>query len=376
MTPQKSGVIIKRCLINFHCRKNMKKITIELKQKKYPVYLGYPVSRIGKLFDRHSCGKRILVITDENVSRLYSETICKSLAHCGKRVKLAVIKPGEQSKTIRTAYNLIKECSLSGMDRSDTIVALGGGVVCDLAGFVASIYLRGIGLVSIPTSLLAQVDASVGGKTAVNLPWGKNLIGSFYQPCFVVMDFSTLDTLPAREIAQGMAEVIKCAVIRSRKLFNLLCDVHPSEIEKHISTIVHECIMIKKSVVEADEQEKKGIREILNFGHTIGHAIEINSRNLNHGECVSLGMIAETFLSMTRGYCSETLFKNVKELVKKFSLPSKTNVNAKKVADALVYDKKTKMGRIRFVLPLRIGSVKTGVEISPEEVISTWEKWQ
>ncbi|HOC02694.1 MAG TPA: 3-dehydroquinate synthase [Candidatus Ratteibacteria bacterium] len=354
----------------------MKKIVVNLKQKRYPVYLGCSISKIGELLKEHTCGVRVVVITDKNVGQLYSERIRTILINCEKKVKVVEIKPGEQSKTIKTVYDIIKECSLFGLDRSDIIIALGGGVVCDIAGFVASIYLRGIRFISIPTSLLAQVDASVGGKTGINLPWGKNLVGTFYQPYFVIMDFSTFDTLPKKEISQGIAEVIKYAVIRSKTLFNLLMDIDPSQIEKYIDTIVYECIVIKKKVVEADEQEKKGIREILNFGHTIGHAIEINSKRLNHGESISLGMIAETFLSMKKGYCSEVLFNDVKSLVKKFSLPFKTDIDVKKVADTLVYDKKVKMGKIRFVLPLRVGAVKTGVEISPEEVISTWGDWQ
>ncbi len=354
----------------------MKTIIVTLKEKQYPVYIDYSIANMGNLLKKHLCGNKMLVITDTNVNRFYSKMVCKNLKDSGKNVQLAVIQAGEQSKTIKTVYDLLKKCSLFKMDRTDVIVALGGGVVCDIAGFVASIYLRGIRFISIPTSLLAQVDASIGGKTAINLPWGKNLVGSFHQPYFVLMDFSTLNTLPKKEIAQGMAEVIKYAVIGSKKLFRLLNIIKFSQIKTHILPIVYECVLIKKKVVELDEKEEKGIREILNFGHTIGHAIEINSKKLNHGESISLGMIAETFLTVEMGYCSKQLFNDIQTLVKKFSLPVRTTLKAKKVADSLVYDKKMNNGKIRFVLPVCIGAVKTGIEIQPEEVIATWRKWQ
>jgi len=288
---------------------------------------------------------------------------------------LKVLKHGEKSKTIKVAYELLRECSLFGMDRSDIIVALGGGVICDIAGFVSSIYLRGIRFVSVPTSLLAQVDASIGGKTAINLPWGKNLIGTFHQPFFVVMDFATLKTLPEREISQGMAEIIKSAIIRSKKLFNFLENIEKTKINNHFKNLVYECVLIKKGVVENDEKEEKGIREILNFGHTLGHAIEINSKQLNHGESVAVGMIGETFLALIKGYCSYTTFDRIRNMIKTYDLPIKSDVSGKKVTESLLFDKKTKGGKYRFVLPIRIGAVKTGVEITADEVISNWEKW-
>ncbi|MGB9642702.1 MAG: 3-dehydroquinate synthase [Candidatus Ratteibacteria bacterium] len=353
----------------------MEILTVSLSNVIYPIYLDYPLKKIGNLFHKHQCGKKILVITDENVARLYADVVVKSVSSM-KNVHLSVVKPGESSKTIKVAYQLIKECSLFGMDRTDTIIALGGGVISDLAGFVSAIYLRGIRLISIPTTLLAQVDASVGGKTGINLPWGKNLVGAFHQPFFVVMDFSTLESLPAREISQGMAEIIKCAVIRSKKLFDLLQDVPGEDIKKYFKFLVRECISIKKRVVESDEKEEKGIREILNFGHTIGHAIEINSKLLNHGESVALGMLGETFLAVKRNFCSYSLFENLRALVKKYGLPVKCDVSVKRVSHSLTFDKKMKGGKIRCVMPLRIGAVKTGVEISPEEVISNWEQWQ
>ncbi|MCM8789006.1 MAG: 3-dehydroquinate synthase, partial [Candidatus Omnitrophica bacterium] len=247
---------------------------------------------------------------------------------------------------------------------------------CDLAGFISSIYMRGIRFVSIPTTLLAQVDASIGGKTAINLPWGKNLIGTFHQPFFVVMDFSTLQTLPDREISQGMAEVIKSAIIRNRKLFDRLKKIEPSEIRKHLKYFIPECVLIKKRVVEDDEKEKKGIREILNFGHTLGHAIEINSKKLNHGESISVGMVGETFLALKKGICSYSTFEDVRFIVKKYRLPTKSDVSADTAVKSMLFDKKTKGGKLRFVLPVRIGAVKTGVEIAPEEIILNWEKWQ
>ncbi|MCM8815394.1 MAG: 3-dehydroquinate synthase [Candidatus Omnitrophica bacterium] len=353
----------------------MNKIIISLKKEQCPVYVDYPLSMLGYLLKKHPCGEKVIVITDENAGRLFSEDVVNSLKGAAKKIKVSTIKPGESSKTINVAYNLLKECSLFNMERSDVIVGLGGGVICDLAGFVSSIYLRGIRFISIPTTLLAQVDASIGGKTAINLPWGKNLVGAFHQPFFVLMDFSTLKTLPDREVSQGMAEIIKSAVIRSSKLFNYLKKIDASKVRNYLRYLVPECVMIKKRVVERDEKEEKGIREILNFGHTLGHAIEINSKRLNHGESVSVGMVGETFFAFKKGICSYSTYENVRFLVKKYRLPTRSDVSAEMAAKSILFDKKTKCGKCRFVLPVRIGAVKTGVEITPNEIISNWEKW-
>ncbi|HXK45431.1 MAG TPA: 3-dehydroquinate synthase family protein, partial [bacterium] len=167
----------------------MNTMTVSFSHAICPIYLDYSVEKLGNLFSRHKCGKKVLVITDENVAKLYADIVVNSISSSGKKVHLSIVKPGESSKTMKSAYQLVKACSLFGMDRTDTVVALGGGVISDLAGFVSAIYLRGIRFISIPTTLLAQVDASVGGKTAINLPWGKNLVGAFHQPFFVVMDF-------------------------------------------------------------------------------------------------------------------------------------------------------------------------------------------
>lgn len=354
----------------------MKTILVSLKNWKYPVYFDYQLEEIGYLFkNHHPCGEKVFIVTDENVERLYSKLVIKSLCTAGKKIKLITVKPGESSKTIKVVYKLLKECSLFGMDRTDVIIALGGGVISDLAGFVSSIYLRGIRFISLPTTLLAQVDASVGGKTAINLPWGKNLVGSFHQPYFVVMDFSTLKTLPEREILQGLAEIIKTAIIRSKRLFTFLKKLKSDELYKNFNYLVPECVLIKKKIVESDEKEEKGIREILNFGHTLGHAIEINSKKLNHGESVAIGIAGESFLAFKKGYCSYSTFEQIRFLLKKYGLIFKSDVSSKKIARSILFDKKTKGGKYRFVLPVRIGAVKTGVEITPEEIISNWEKW-
>lgn len=353
----------------------MKKIEVSLKGKRYAIYIDFPISSIGELFRKHPVGKKILIITDENVLSIYGEKVFRSLTSTGKNINILSIKPGEISKTFEVAFGLLKKCSKFGMDRDDIIIALGGGVVCDLAGFIASIYLRGIRFVSIPTTLLAQVDASIGGKTGINLPWGKNLIGSFHQPYFVVMDFATLRTLSEREIGQGMAEIIKSAIIRSKNLFTFLKELKKTELHRFYSRLVCECILIKKRVVEADEKEEKGIREILNFGHTLGHAIEINSKKLNHGESVAVGMAGETYIALKKGYCSLAVFEEIISLLKKYCLPIKSDVSARKVVTSIIYDKKSKGGKPRFVLPVRIGVVQTGVEVLPEEILLHWEKW-
>ena len=237
--------------------------------------------------------KKVTIITDSNVALLYLDKVLHCLENSDYEVNKIIIPAGESSKNISVLENIYLELSKSYISKSDLLISLGGGVVTDLCGFVASTYLRGIKCIHIPTSLIAQVDAAIGGKTAVNLSTGKNLVGSFYQPSSVLIDPELLATLPASEISSGMAEVIKYALIKNKTLFDKLYDYSGNVLSnKFIDDVIFECVKIKKELVERDEFDGKE-RMLLNFGHTIGHAVEkyFNYSKYSHGQAVSLGML-------------------------------------------------------------------------------------
>jgi len=320
----------------------------------------------------------VMIISDTNVFPLYGEKVCSSLQRAGKTVETVVIKAGESSKTLQQTYRIIKDSSSFKMERQDTILTLGGGVVSDIGGFVASVYLRGINFVAVPTTLLSHVDAAIGGKTAVNLPWGKNLVGSFYQPGFVYIDTGTLATLPDKEIKQGIAEIIKYGVIKNKKIFEVLEKSSLQETKRNLRWLVEESIKIKKQVVEKDERETKGIRETLNFGHTIGHAIEIKyNKKFNHGQAVAIGMVWESLIGTKLGITPVNVYKRIKSVVKKYGFALDINKTDKSLLmDAITYDKKTRNGAIRCSLPERIGKTVCGIEVTAHAVQKTWEEFR
>ena len=349
----------------------MKKIKVNLRENSYEIYIGYPLEKIGEKFKGKKFGEKVIVLSDENVFPVYGEKVLNSLSSIGKKVKEIVLKPGEKTKNLTTVFTLLRECGYFEINRDDTLLTLGGGVVSDIGGFVASIYMRGINFVSVPTSLLAQVDAAIGGKTGVNLPFGKNLVGSFYQPSFVYIDISTISTLPPREVKQGIAEIIKYGVIKNKRIFETLEKIDFRNIGNHCPFLIEESIKIKVEVVEKDEKERKGLREILNFGHTLGHAIEIsNITNFTHGEAISLGMVGETFIAYKMGICRSETVERIKNVIEKFNLPSSfKKIDIDKFVEFLKYDKKIKKGKLRFVLPEKIGKVKRGVVVEKKEII-------
>jgi len=258
----------------------------------------------------------------------------------------------------------------TGVDRSSIFITVGGGVTSDIGGFVASTYMRGITLFHVPTTLLGQVDASIGGKTAVNLPQGKNLVGTFYQPLAVFTDVTNLSTLPQNEFVGGLAEVVKCAMIRDPDLFRYLED-HVAAIlrqeSKILEEIVYRAASIKAAVVNIDEKET-GLRAILNYGHTIGHALEAAGgyRKLHHGEAVAIGMEAEAYIALEMKILSEETPVAQRRLLHAIGLPTQvSNITRRSIQDALAFDKKSKDGRPKFVLPEAIGKVRYGVDVTP-----------
>jgi 3-dehydroquinate synthase len=270
---------------------------------------------------------------------------------------------GEESKRLAPLEAAAEELVRRGADRSSVIVGFGGGIVTDMAGFLAAIFMRGIPVIQIPTTLLAQVDAGVGGKTGVNLRSGKNLIGSFHQPLFVLIDPAALDTLPEREYRAGLQEIVKCGVIRDPDLFRVLAERSDDVLARNpqvLDRIIADSVRIKAEVVSVDEREG-GLRRILNFGHTFGHALEAETgySGFLHGEAVGFGMCAAAHLAVTLGKLTRQEATIITETVRRYGpFPSFTGIRAENMLARLVHDKKTVRGRVHFVLPVRIGDVE------------------
>ncbi|HTS17234.1 MAG TPA: 3-dehydroquinate synthase [Verrucomicrobiae bacterium] len=338
------------------------RVRVELGERSYEILIGAGLlAHAAEYLHPLKLGKRGVIITDSNVEPRYAGALRETLARGGITVDMVSVPAGEASKSLRQANRLFEKLPAFGLDRQSFIIALGGGVVGDLAGFVAASYLRGIALVQVPTSLLAQVDSSVGGKVGVNLPQGKNLVGAFYQPKLVLADTDTLSTLPDRELRSGFAEVIKHGAIRDADFFAWLERDYKKVLALEpgaVAHVVRRCCEIKAEVVSADEQES-GLRVILNFGHTLGHAMEALSEYVGvlHGEAISMGMCCGARLSVKRGGLSEAEAKRVSNLIAASGLP--THVGTKYKLDELLaaarLDKKARNGKLRFVLLKRLG---------------------
>lgn len=318
----------------------------------YPILIQQgALKRLGELTADSCRGRRAFIVTDEQVGRLYLEKARQSLETAGFKVSVGLIPPGESSKSPEQLMRLYEQMHEAEMSRSDPIIALGGGVVGDLAGLAASTWLRGLPLIQVPTTLLAQVDASIGGKTAIDLPFGKNLIGTFYQPKAVLMDPALLRTLSRERMAEGMAEVIKYGMIRDRGLFE--------QIENRtydLEWVLEHCVRIKTAMVAADELDT-GERMLLNFGHTIGHAIEklTGYTKYTHGEAVALGMLAAVRLGEQFGQTPAGITDRLRGLLEMYQLPVRHDLPADDLIEAIRSDKKFLAGRIYFVLLHDIG---------------------
>lgn len=300
-----------------------------------------------------STGTRAMVISDSNVFPLYGETVMDSLRQAGYEVHSCVFPAGEQSKLLSTVETFYRALAENGFTRSDFIVALGGGVTGDMAGFAAATFLRGIDFVQIPTTLLAQVDSSVGGKTGVDLPFGKNLVGAFHQPRLVLIDPDTLSTLPPHFFADGMGEVIKYGCIRRPALFKYLME---EDAREHLEEVIYECVDCKRQVVEADALDK-GERMILNFGHTLGHALEKlhGFSGLSHGEAVGIGMVLISKAAERAGLTAPGTSEKIVTLLERYNLPTATDRNMDELAKATALDKKSAGKNLRLILLHEIG---------------------
>lgn len=307
----------------------------------------------GNMIKEVTSAERVAVITDDTVGKLYSDVVMKSLSDAGFETFKFVFPHGEKSKNISTFSSILEFLAESGLTRTDALVALGGGVVGDVAGFAAASYLRGIDFIQIPTTLLACVDSSVGGKTAIDLKAGKNLAGAFYQPKLVIADFETLSTLTDGIFADGMAEVIKYGVIFDKAFFEFLRD---NEAKDNLEYVITRCVELKRDIVNADEKEK-GVRALLNFGHTVGHAIEkCSGYKIPHGSAVAVGMVIISRAAYKCSFCDENYADIIASLNKKYSLPVSTDFSASELSSAAMADKKRAGDKIKLIIPEALGN--------------------
>lgn len=342
----------------------MEKVRVKLKERSYDIYIGKDILRnIGNTIKPLGLSPRIAIVSNPTVYPLYGKVIADSLKKGGFEVLIVTIPDGEEYKNLlwlEHIYNILLKAKL---DRKSALIAIGGGVVGDITGFAASTYMRGITYIQVPTTLLAQVDSSVGGKTGVNHRLGKNMIGTFWQPRLVWIDIATLKTLPEREFIAGLAEVIKYGVISDRDLFDLL-EEGLKKILKHERIMMHvikRSCEIKAGIVSKDERES-GLRSILNYGHTIGHALETSTdyKRYLHGEAVAIGMCLEAELAGRLNFISNDKIHRIKSLIESYGLPSKIpeDIDKQHILSSMELDKKAIAGELKFILPEDIGKVK------------------
>lgn len=340
-------------------------IHVALGERSYPIEIGSGnLPETGRFLNALGGAEHVVLMTDSNVEPLHAPTVGDSLADGGAEVDLVVVEAGETSKSAAVADAAWQKLLELGADRRTVVIALGGGVVGDLAGFVAATYARGIRFLQIPTTLLAQVDSSVGGKVGINLPGAKNMVGAFWQPLGVLIDTGVLGTLPRREFVSGLAEVVKYGVILDAEFFGYL-EAHAGELDARqpevLRQVIARCCRLKADVVEADEREIAGGRAALNYGHTFAHALEAVAGygELLHGEAVSIGMMCAARLAERLGRVDSAFARRQDALLTTLGLPVRCPpVDHDALVDAMSRDKKTEAGRLRFVLPDRLGHVE------------------
>lgn len=354
----------------------MGEVYIDLGARSYTIHIGRDLlNSLGELVGPAS-GSKIMVVTNPTVNSLYGKTVTGQLEKAGFKVLPAEVPDGEEYKSLDSAERLYDLAYTGELDRKTPILALGGGVVGDLAGFVAATYLRGVPFIQVPTTLLAQVDSSVGGKVAVNHPRGKNIIGAFYQPSLVLADLSTLGSLSDREIRAGLAEVIKYGIIEDEAFFRWLEDNMERALRQDsraMEWIVTVSCRAKAAVVQEDETEQ-GKRAILNFGHTVGHAVEALTgySAYRHGEAVAMGMAAAARMAEYCGMIGIQERKRIESLLERAGLPTEVpaSLDRRAMLDSMRRDKKVVSSRLTFVLPEAIGKVKIVRDVSEETILS------
>lgn len=354
----------------------IKTLHVELNENSYPLLVGTGIlNRIGEFLKSDAKSTKVLVVTDTYVNHRYAPLVFESLREAGFDVVIVEVPIGEESKSLKQFSRLQDSLVENQLDRGSTLIALGGGVVGDLAGFAAAVYMRGIAYVQIPTTLQAQVDASVGGKTAINHPKGKNLIGAFHQPKLVLIDVDSLKTLPQRDVRAGLIEVIKMGVIRDEPLFEIVVEnldaILNLDTETLIEMIARACAN-KADIVAKDEKENQ-LRMVLNYGHTFGHALEAltHYKKYRHGEAVSIGMNCAAKLAVNLGMFSETDFERQSTLLNHAKLPLTfpSDLTPEAICDAMYHDKKTLRGKLRLILPTRIGEVVIRDDVTDTQIL-------
>jgi len=339
----------------------MHKVSVNLDKRSYDIKIEKCLlAVIGKEVRALSKADKVAIITDANVDFLYGDKLQKTLEAVDFIVQRIVIEPGEKSKTLQTLDDVYARMAAFGLTRSDLVITFGGGVVGDLGGFAAATFLRGIDFIQVPTSLLAQIDSSVGGKVAIDLPSGKNLVGSFYQPLGVLIDPDLLTSLPKRYLHDGLAEAIKYGCIRSEDLFAKLQGIKDDEeLLANIEVIIKECCEIKARIVENDEFDT-GERMVLNFGHTLGHAVEkyYNYETYTHGEAVGIGMVALTDKTEKMGITKKGSTALIRNILEHYGLPTEALLEKEDVLKTIALDKKKKGGEITIVILEKIGNAR------------------
>jgi 3-dehydroquinate synthase len=352
----------------------METLTVSLGNRSYPIYLGTGIlDRLPSLLTGIGVKGKAAIVTDSNVGPLYADRVCSLLDAASLSVATSVLDAGEKHKRLSEIERLCGDFLEAGLDRDSTVFALGGGVVGDVAGYAAAGFMRGIRYVQIPTTVVAQVDSSVGGKTGVNHPLAKNIIGAFHQPSAVVIDLTLLETLPDRELRAGLAEVIKHGVIADEQLFIYMEREARPVLGKDLATLefpVHRSCEIKSAVVSADEREQ-GMRAILNYGHTFGHGIEAVTHYTRylHGEAVALGMHAAAILARNLAMVDDAFVARQEACISAYGLPvSWPELPVQETLQTMRRDKKVRAGTMKFVLPDRIGHVVQRTDISEKQV--------
>ena len=360
---------------------------------RYPAFVGRGlIAKAGEIVRNVTERNRCAIIADQTSAQLFADRLSENFNSQKFSSQLITVPPGEKSKSLTQVEKICDEMINAGFDRSSFVVGLGGGVIGDISGFIAAIFQRGIPHIQIPTTLLAMVDSSIGGKTGVNLEAGKNLVGVIHHPALIICDVDTLETLPPRELRQGYAEIIKHAIIRDAEMFHDLSSRakprDPAENalkvtergpstpvrsaqDDRLAELIRRNIAIKAGVVSVDDRETSGERALLNFGHTIGHGIErATDFKIPHGDCVSIGMVAACAISMKRAGFSSEEMEAVVSLVKKFELPWRLSagVDREKIIDAIAHDKKFLGGKIRFVVTPKIGEAHVSTDVTMEDI--------
>lgn len=358
----------------------MKKVIVNTALNRYPVFIGSNIFKhLSELTKKFSFPKRVFVILDKNVERIYGPYIKKIINDFAAKICFLSLPASEKIKSFKTVSQIFTRLYEEKFGRDTLLIAIGGGTIGDVAGFAASTYMRGIPLIQIPTTLLSAVDSSIGGKTGINFKEAKNLIGTFYQPSSVMIDTNFMKSFPEEELISGLGEVIKYSYLTDGKLYSTILSEHSSLLKKDLrffSDVIYESVKIKSAVVSEDEFEKSGLRKILNFGHTFAHAFESNSNyKLSHGKAVISGIISAVHLSYEMRLISEKQLNYMLELPLKFKSSIKIkNLEEKELLSLMEYDKKNREGKIKFVLIKNFGEILIDVETDQKLILKALKR--